>query len=1082
VNLSGPLSILIVVGVLLLPGSPNAGSMHDRLWRHRNLGKAYYENPMTQLQAVDEFKQALALAPASARDRVNYGLALLRAGSTKEAIVELQKAQKQDPTIPHTWFNLGIAYKGSLDYGQAIQQFEGMLKLVPNEPVTHYNLGIAYRATGKPELALPHFAAAAKLNPNFAAPHFQLYNAYREAGRKEEAARELEQFNEIKKRKSGAAVPEDPDWSYYSEIYDAVEVDGETDRGPSSPEFKFLPRQVASGADPASAGMAVLDHDGDGRPDLIVWSENGVLLLKNGVTPVAGSGLENLKGVVSIAPGDFNNDGLPDLAVLTHAGAALYVNHGGRFELSAQKLPAGSYNKAVWIDYDHDYDLDLILLGDKSVLLRNEGTAGFSDQTAQFPFTAGRAIDGAVFDLAPDSDEADLAVLYSDGSTIVYHDGLLGKYDARAPIPGTAPGKSIQAFDINNDGWTDLVLATGNGSRLLINNHGNISPAKEALPGKGPFVIADLGNRGLADLVMAGAVYRNLGSARFGATHVDSLAKSVAMVQADFDGDGHPDIAGVEEDGSISLFRNVTPSTNNFLAVGLEGIKNLKQAYGAVIEVKAGAWYQKRTYSGIPQLFGLGAYSEVDTIRITWPNGLVQNETKQVVGKHLAFKEKARLSGSCPMIFAWDGAHFQFVTDVLGVAPLGASNGNGQYFPVNHKEYIQIPPSALRPHGDHFELRITEELREVSYLDQVQLVAIDHEAGEELYTSDKFTGPPFPDFHLYSVRNRIYPASAIDQEGRNVLPRLLRHDEQYADSFSCNAAGVAEPHSLTLDFGDAARANQAFLVLRGWVDWADGSTFVGAAQQGNSTIVFPYLQVEDAKGQWRTVVPDMGMPSGKPKAIVVDLAGKFLTRSRKVRIVTSLCVFWDQIFLAEQANTSSVKMTSSAPSSADLEYRGFSRMSPGSTRSQPEQFRYDAWTPVSMWNPVPGLYTRYGDVQPLLLQADDQMVIMGSGDELRLRFDSRHLPPPAPGWKRDYLLFVDGWAKDADANTAFSGSVTPLPFHAMSSYPYPAGEHYPDDPAHRAYQDQYNTRPPYQDLGSLREQGSAAHSPAPRVP
>jgi len=54
---------------------------------------------------------------------------------------------------------------------------------------------------------------------------------------------------------------------------------------------------------------------------------------------------------------------------------------------------------------------------------------------------------------------------------------------------------------------------------------------------------------------------------------------------------------------------------------------------------------------------------------------------------------------------------------------------------------------------------------------------------------------------------------------------------------------------------------------------------------------------------------------------------------------------------------------------------------------------------------------------------------------------------------------VDGWAKDADPNTAFSQSVEPLPFHAMSAYPYRADEHYPDDPLHRAYLLEYNTRP-----------------------
>src|SRR5690349_24691928 len=86
-------------------------SLEERLARHRNLGKAFYENPTTQNEAVEEFRKALALAPKSARERLNYGLALLRAGKTAEGVAELVAVQKQDPTIPHTWFNLGIAYK-----------------------------------------------------------------------------------------------------------------------------------------------------------------------------------------------------------------------------------------------------------------------------------------------------------------------------------------------------------------------------------------------------------------------------------------------------------------------------------------------------------------------------------------------------------------------------------------------------------------------------------------------------------------------------------------------------------------------------------------------------------------------------------------------------------------------------------------------------------------------------------------------------------------------------------------------------------------------------------------------------------
>ena len=57
---------------------------------------------------------------------------------------------------------------------------------------------------------------------------------------------------------------------------------------------------------------------------------------------------------------------------------------------------------------------------------------------------------------------------------------------------------------------------------------------------------------------------------------------------------------------------------------------------------------------------------------------------------------------------------------------------------------------------------------------------------------------------------------------------------------------------------------------------------------------------------------------------------------------------------------------------------------------------------------------------------------------------------------------VDGWAKDADANTAFSQTVLPLPFHGMSAYPYRREEHFPNDPAHEQYVREYLTRPALQ--------------------
>jgi hypothetical protein len=239
--------------------------------------------------------------------------------------------------------------------------------------------------------------------------------------------------------------------------------------------------------------------------------------------------------------------------------------------------------------------------------------------------------------------------------------------------------------------------------------------------------------------------------------------------------------------------------------------------------------------------------------------------------------------------------------------------------------------------------------------------------------------------------------------------------------------------------------------------------------QEHKDLTFPYLQVKDGAGNWKTVVEDMGIPSGKPKTMAVDLTGKFLSASREVRIVTNLCVYWDEVYLVDSDAPPVARLSTAGILSADLHFRGFSRATIDPRRKQPEQFDYRSVSSTSMWNPTPGNYTRYGAVDKLLREADDRMVLMGSGDEVALRFDAKGLPPLPAGWRRDYLLLVDGWAKDADANTAFSQTVTPLPFHGMTSYPFPAGEHYPQDRIHQEYLREYNIRPALRLLRPLRQ-------------
>jgi tetratricopeptide (TPR) repeat protein len=936
VNILRALSAFALAPILLPAADNNA------LWQHRNLGKAFYENPTTQTQAAAEFKKALDLAPDSAREQLNYGLALLRAGKTPEGVAQLEKVQQAHPELPHTWFNLGIVFKKQGESDRALPQFERMVQLAPAEPVSHYNLGVLYRQANRIEDAIHEFRTAARLNANLAAPHFQLYNIYRSTGKTEEATPELKQFQQLKKEQEGAVIPEDMEWSDYAEIYDPV------DALPPAPPVapKFTERKIPGTVDPKTAGFTVVDGE------LIVWSSKGVISKR--------PGLEHLGAVRWISPGDFDNDGRMDLAAVTDRDVQLC--HNDKTSFTCKTVVSGNYNAAAWLDFDHDYDLDLFLFGPQTKLLRNQGTAGFADHTADFPFVDKPALRGDPTRVDPDTKSFDLRVAYQDGSSVVYRDELNGHY----------------RVDQN------------------------------AQPIRAP-------------------------------QRLEALSAAFAP------------------DGSITEKILQLPAT--WIRVRLEGIKNLKLAQGAYVEVKAGQLYLRTRYDGEPLLFDLRGSKDVDTVRITWPNGLIQNEVHQPVNKEYLYKEAQRLSGSCPMIWTWNGSEFVFVTDVLGVAPLGATSGDGSYFPVDHDEYVQFPAAALSPKDGALEIRMTEELSEVSYIDQLQLYALDHRKDEEVFVNEKWKGPPFAEFRFYASRERIYPVEARDDAQRDVLPQLLKLDHQYPNAFARTESGIAELHSLTLDFGSAARDNRAVLVLSGWVDWADGSTFLAAAQESKAGLIPPYLQVKDPTGVWRTVIEDMGMPDGKPKTITVDLTGKFRSADRHVRIVTNICVYWDEIFLSESSAAPAVRQTLIPTLSADLQFRGFSSSRIDPERKQPEQFFYEPSTPDSYWNPTPGMYTRYGDVRELLTAVDDRFVIMGSGDEIRLRLNAAALPPVPEGWTRDFLLKVDGWAKDRDANTAFSQSVGPLPFHRMSSYPYPAAEHYPQDRKHQLYLQQYNTRP-----------------------
>ena len=119
-----------------------------------------------------------------------------------------------------------------------------------------------------------------------------------------------------------------------------------------------------------------------------------------------------------------------------------------------------------------------------------------------------------------------------------------------------------------------------------------------------------------------------------------------------------------------------------------------------------------------------------------------------------------------------------------------------------------------------------------------------------------------------------------------------------------------------------------------------------------------------------------------------------------------------------------MKVTTLAPVSADLHFRGFSRTYRKGGRYGPHWFDYDDVSKESPWR------RHRGSVHALRRRAAAARrarttctSIMAPGDEATVEFDAASADSLPTGWKRDFLLYTDGWIKDADLNTAFGNTV-----------------------------------------------------------
>ena len=1088
---------------------------------------------LLNLQNLDQAKPVLEQAvkddPRDAYAWFNLGLIAKNTGDIDAAITDFHHVRDIGGDDADVWYFLGAVYVQAKQYERAINAFRQALRIDPLHASAQFGMAQAYQHSGDSDAAVPAFRRFQYITQNkLGTPISQAYG--------EQGKYSLAEDSPLAAQK----VPAQIAVKFVDVTREAGIVTQGSSGGSAVVEGHTIQRhffQLWLGT-----GACFLDYDGDGHLDIFLpddGSRGGFGLYHNlgggrfeDVTATAGLD-PNLHGI-GCTSGDYDNNGAADLAVTMKGGFILLHNEkNGTFKditKTAGIECRGLNASPTFIDYDHDGDLDLIIsqyterpyfdgqrwgaeewLTGASGIWRNNGNGTFTEVSSNLGLSdVGYAIAAVGTDY--NNDRAVDILMSGSQRTEVLENPREGRFLVREPwtSPVPHPTTAVAAIDFNHDGWTDIAFTHWDepGITLWRNVQGKTFekaqfPKVEWVSASG-IVAFDYDNDGWVDLAAVGEtndgrgevrLFRNLGpdgwkdvTADVGLDKIE-LKSPRAIIAGDYDNDGAVDLLITQNHGPAVLLRNVGGNKNNSLRLALKGLADNKSAIGTKVEVFSDGIRQKFEVYGSsgylgqnsPYLtIGLGQAKQADVVRLLWPTGVLQDEIEVAAGKLQTITEIDRRGSSCPTLFAWDGARYGLVGDMLGAGVVGhwvgAHNGVIERNIPRPTEAIKIDRGALQEKDGKLSFRFMEPLEESVYLDSVKLLAVDHPAEYEVYPNEYFaSNPPYPEFKVVFSRSEDArpPAGAWDEHGHDVMPSLLAH-KYFGDFKVTPFLGFAEPHSLELDLGEPYRGGPLWLLMHGEVEYFSANSMYAADQAGLRPFA-PYVEALDEKGRWVRVVEDLGFPAGGARTMTADLTGKLPLGTQRVRLTTNLQIYWDSILVdrTEQGRVEWTGMASAQRSSphgrgasasissvpltrASLEFHGFPLKIEGSPPGN-VRYIYEKASATGPYTRPAGAYTRYGDVLPLLTAIDDRFVVFGSGDEVALDFDPAQLPSLPRGWVRDYFFVADGYEKDMDFYAYRGDSVDPLPFRDMRRYPY-AQQNFPDDAEHLRDLMEYNTR------------------------
>jgi hypothetical protein len=828
--------------------------------------------------------------------------------------------------------------------------------------------------------------------------------------------------------------------------------------------------------------LGVVDYAQNGQNHLLVREgTNGFRLLvnSNGVFRPRGNLWPGAAGsrYSRCLVGDLNNDGVPDALMLGDQGVKLFkfTTNGTITDATAfAGLKNFSAKDGALADLDFRGSLDLVAVnpGGQGVrVMRNLGNMYFSDCTVTSGVPAAlTGVRQVLVEDWTDDDLQDVVIAREDQPPLLLAKQRGGPFAVTNAQPGWPKGSVMAAGDLNNDLRTDLVVAGP--SKVEISLSGDPRVISLPLGGVQPSLLrlVDYDNDGWLDIVVAGhglKVWRNLGPGGFqevtAALHLEGLAQETIedLAAADLDNDGDTDLVLATPSG-LRYWRNDGGNANLQLKVILAGRRSNASGLGIRLELAAGNLRLARRVQSLPVEVGVGRHAQLDSVNARWfTTSPSYVDVKVDPRVPLLLEELAVQEGSCPYLYAWDGRQFRFVTDILGASPLGLPVAPGRYVEADPVEIAWIgDETRFRPREGHYLLQITEELREVLYLDHARLLVADHPAGTEVHSTSKMRpGKPYPQAELITLHRQRPLLKAVRPDGDDVTAQLRDMDGRVVSPPQLRAPqlrGLAEPHEYLLDFGPLHEGDRLVLALTGWLRLGGGMANIAASQYPGLPFPFPTLEAETADGRWQAVEVVVGTPSGKTKTILVDLSGKLPAGTRRLKLSLAYDIYWDRAALFEPASPGDTQVIELAPDQADLHWRGFSRLA-ALPKDQPLIPLYDQSAPVTVFDVLPsGWCTRYGPVLDLVSAADNALALVNGGDELTLGFPARSLPAPSPAHRRDFFLLASGWDKDSDFHVKCGTTVEPLPWLGLNDQRY--GSEVRPAFTNDAWINRYNTR------------------------